>query len=89
MIFYYIIFVLLGIIGVILTPISLFPHVVLPAALLASFATTGTMIGVIYNILPDTLTGIFAALSSIVGIEIAIFAYKFIRWIYQKIPGIA
>lgn len=89
MITYYVISILIGFIGALLSPIGSLPDVSLPISITGAFSQAGHLVGIIYNLLPDTITAIFSALSAIVGIEIAIFTYKLIKWIYTKIPGIS
>jgi hypothetical protein len=88
MIPYYIVYILLGIVGFIMQPLTLLPDVVLPSAIATSLATAGTYLGVVDSVIPYTLGALFVAFASMIGIELAIFAYKFIRWVYQKIPGV-
>ena len=88
MIPYYIAYILLGIVGFSLQPILLLPDVALPAAIATALITAGTYLGVVDSVIPYTLGALFTAFASMLTIELAIFSYKFIRWVYQKIPGV-
>ena len=88
MITYYIVYFLIGIVGVITSPLLLAPDVTLPATIATSLAAVAGWLGLLIAIIPYTLTAIFAALVVIVGVETHLFSYKVVRWIYSKIPGV-
>jgi hypothetical protein len=89
MIPYYIAYIILGIVGFILQPILLFPDVVISPAVITALSQVGQFINVVDNIIPHTIGALFVAISGMVSIEIMIFGYKFIKWIYTKIPGVS
>lgn len=88
MITYFVVVVILNIIGVILAPLTGLPDVSLPANISSNLATIGHWFGLIWGVIPLTLVALFAALTVIIGIETKIFSYKLIRWVYSKIPGV-
>jgi len=86
MITYYLAICGIGLLDAVLFPIWHLPDAALPAAMSSALSTAGQFIGVVGQIFPvGTLLEVFAAMLAIEG---AVFAYKAIRWVYQKIPGI-
>lgn len=87
MIAYFFMLFIIWIVGVFTGPLLLFPDVAIPSGLLASIATAGTYVSGFGFILP--LDALFSTLAAYLAIEAGIFAYKGVRWIYQKFPGIS
>lgn len=88
MITYTLLLIVIGILGLIASPISLLPDAVLPAGITAALSTIGYWFWIVWSTAPLTLAAIFAALVIVIGVETKIFSYKVVRWIYQKVPGI-
>lgn len=88
MISYYLVIILIGLINVLIYPITFLPDVTLPANIQTAFVQAGFYFGMIWNVAPVTLVALFASIVVIVGIETKIFSYKTIKWIYNKIPGV-
>jgi hypothetical protein len=88
MILYYVVYIGLGIIGFIMQPILLFPDVVIDPNIINALSQAGQFLNVVDNIIPHTLGTLLVAISSMISIELAIFGYKFIKWVYTKIPGV-
>lgn len=89
MIPYYALYIVLGIIGFLLQPISLLPDVVLDPNITNALAQAGQFMNVIGAVIPLTLGALLVAVAGMVTISLAIFGYKFIKWIYTKIPGVS
>lgn len=88
MITYWLIKIFIGILGLIILPLMALPDVSLPTSILTSISTVSALLGLFYSFVPNLLTAIGTIVASYLGIELAIWAYKMIKWIYQKIPGI-
>lgn len=88
MISYFLLIILTGILGGIISPLLLLPDVVLDPNIAAAFANAGQAIYPVRSVIPNTLTSLFAILIIYLVIEAAINGYKLIKWLYQKIPGI-
>lgn len=88
MIVYYILYILIGDVGIITYPVTLFPDVSLPAPIATAVTQASGVIGILYNIIPLTIIALFAVLATFLVVEGGIFAYKFVKWLYNKIPGI-
>lgn len=88
MIPYYFLYAILGIVGLITSPITNFADATLPDGITASLATIGYWFHIVQSTIPYTLPALFVALGILVGVETKIFSYKTIKWVYTKIPGI-
>jgi len=88
MIPYFLMIILQGLIGGILSPLLLVPDVSLDPSIAVSFATAGRYFGLIWSTAPATFVSLFAIMALVVGIETNLFSYKTIRWLYSKIPGV-
>jgi hypothetical protein len=88
MITYYLLIILLNLLALIVSPISALQDVVLPVNIASSISSAGAYLSLFYGFLPNTLTALVWIMSSYVFFELAIWAYKMIKWIYIKIPGI-
>ena len=69
-----------------LSPLLLAPDVSLTSAISNSIATASNSLATVNAVVP--LGAIVLIVSSYLAIEGSIFTYKFIKWIYQKIPGV-
>jgi len=85
---YWLIKIFIGILGLIILPIAALPDVSLPASILGSISTVNAWLGLFYAFVPNLLDAIGTIVASYLGIELAIWGYKMIKWTYQKIPGI-
>jgi hypothetical protein len=81
-----ILYILYGFIFLITAAIQLFPDVSLPAAINDTIASVGSNLALLNQVIP--VSTIITILGVILAIESAIFIYKGIRWIYNKIPGV-
>jgi hypothetical protein len=86
MVTYFILLILIGIIQIVILPITFLPDVALPLVMLASITAAAGFIGILDMVLP--ISTIFAIFTFYIGVEIGIFTYKIIKWIYSKIPGV-
>jgi hypothetical protein len=81
-----ILYILYGFIYLITAPIRLFSDVSLPAAINDSISSIGSNLALLNQVIP--VSTIITILGIMLAIESAIFIYKGIRWIYNKIPGV-
>jgi hypothetical protein len=81
-----IIFIVGNFIKGILSPLLLFSDVVLPAAMTSAITSFKPYISIADGFFPIATLG--QVIAVVVLVELALFAYKFIRWIYNKIPGV-
>jgi len=88
MISYFLLIILLGILNVIIFPITFLPDVSLDPSIATSIATVGQYLWTIWTVLPLTIVTLLAILVIVVGVETHIFSYKLIKWVYNKIPGV-
>jgi hypothetical protein len=88
MIIYYLFIALLNIIGFILLPLQYLPDVALPDMITTSISVVSAAIYLAVAEVPLTLAALFASLAAIIVAELNISAYKIIKWIYNKIPGV-
>ena len=88
MITYFILNIFISILSFVIFPISSLPDVVLPLDLSSSIATTGGYMSILYGFAPRATTALVGVISAYIIFEIAIWGYKMINWVYQKIPGI-
>jgi hypothetical protein len=88
MISYYVVIILINFLRLIISPIQLFPDVSISPNITNAFVTAGSWIAIVQQFLPLTVIALFSIILVFVGIETAIFSYKFAKWMYQKIPGI-
>ena len=88
MIVYQIVNLLLDFLRVLIFPITLLPDVTLDPQLAVNLTSAGAKFAMVYGIAPYTMTALIAVFIIFLGIEAAILAYKIIKWIYSKIPGI-
>lgn len=81
-----IILIIFGFLVTVTTPIRFLDDVSLPSDIAASIATASGWLGSFSFALPigTILTVFFLVLAT----EGLIFAYKIVRWIYNKIPGV-
>ena len=89
MIAYYLILILLGLVGLLLSPLQLLPDAALAPAITASFATAAVYIAAIYQIFPYTLTAFISVLGVAAAVEGGILTYKLAMWVIKKIPGVS
>ena len=67
-------------------PLLAFPDASFPANITNSIASASSALNALNVVIPvDTL---IAIITLFITTEAAIFTYKMIRWVYQKIPGI-
>lgn len=79
--------ILNDLVGVVISPFTYLPDASLPDSLTQGYANVQGFISTVNPIFPiDTL---LICISFIVGIELAIFAYKAIMWLIKKIPMIS
>lgn len=78
--------IILSVIRVILLPITNLNDVTLPSGITDAITTAGGYFHNVDKFLP--LSTLFAILSLYLVIELAIAIYKFVKWGYQKIPGL-
>ena len=88
MITYFLLIIFTGLLGGVISPLLLLPNVSLNATIASSLAQAGQFLGIVHNVVPNTLASLFATLGIYLAIELSIFVYKLIRWLYQKIPTI-
>ena len=88
MIAYWVSIILIGIIQVIILPITFLPDVSFPTQLTTSISTAGGYIHIFSIILPTTVPTVFSIFTAFIGIEVGIFTFKLVKWVYSKIPGI-
>ena len=88
MIIYWLLTFLIGVLGGVLSPLSLFPVATLPTGLSTALSSIGSITSVINLVLPGFTNNLFIVVSAYVAVEVAIFAYKGVKWIYNKIPGV-
>lgn len=86
MILYFILQGLISLLYFIITPILALPDVTLPNFILSNIQMAGNWISIFNNFLP--IENIIIIIASFLSIETLLFAYKVIKWIYIKIPGI-
>jgi len=81
-----ILYILYGFIYLITAPIRLFDDVSLPTDINSTISSVGTNLALLNQVIP--VSTIITILGIMLVIESAIFIYKGIRWIYNKIPGV-
>jgi len=87
MISYWFMLFLSWITALFVSPLLLFPDVSLSAGLTTALTTAGGYVNGMGFILPlDTLFQVFGAY---IAVEVGLAAYKAIKWVYTKIPGIS
>jgi len=84
-----ILILLLGFLGILLSPFYLLPDVSLPANVVSAISSSNGLIASIYLIAPYTITALLAVLVLVIIIEGFIMGWKVINWILHKIPGIS
>jgi hypothetical protein len=73
-------------VSAILSPLLLLPDASFPSNVVSAIASASSYISILNVILPaDTLMTIVGAF---LAVEVAIFTYKLIKWVYNKIPGV-
>jgi len=77
---------LYGIVAGICSPLLLFSDVALPTGLSDSIAHASTALAVVQTVVPTTT--LIAVVAYWIVLESAIHVYYWIRWTYQKVPGI-
>ena len=87
MILYLLAILFISLLGIILSPFNFLAAAALPAGVSSSLGNIGAIIAVFGYVL-DLGVLVFLVFSTI-GVELAIFSYKGIKWIYNKIPGIS
>jgi len=86
MILYSIAMIGVYLVSLVAAPLLLLPIVVLPAGITDALTSAGNSIAMFNVFVPiGTLISVFGIM---VGVEVGYFAYKGIKWIYNKIPGI-
>lgn len=88
MIVYFLLIILIGILGAVIFPITFLPDVSLDPGIATAIATVGQYLWTIWTVIPLTVITLLAILVIVVGVETHIFSYKLIKWVYKKIPGI-
>ena len=88
MITYLLFIMILKIVGWLVSPLTLFDDVSLPSSISLSISQVGFYFGLIWSVAPYTLVALFASFLVLIGVETKIFGYKFIKWIYNKLPGV-
>lgn len=83
-----IIYLLYGIVYIISYPLTLFGNVSLPSWISSAITSANGYLATGYQWLPTTVSTILLTWGVYLVIEIGIFAYKGIRWVYRKFPGI-
>ena len=73
-------------IKLLLSPLLLFSDVTLPANVSATITSANNYLAGMAQIAP--IYTIISVIALIVGMEVAIFGYKFIMWVIRKIPTI-
>ena len=86
MIIYWLLKIFIYLLSLITAPLLLLPVASLSVNLTATLTQAGNYIALFDIFLP--LGTLFAVFGIIITIEGGYFAYKGIRWIYNKIPGI-
>lgn len=81
-----ILYILYSFIYLITAPIRLFDDVSLPTDINSTISSVGTNLALLNQVIP--VSTIITILGIMLVIESAIFIYKGIRWIYNKIPGV-
>ena len=81
-----ILYILYGFIYLITSPIRLFSDVSLPADINNSISAVSSNLALLNQVIP--VGTIATILATVLFIEAAIFVYKGIRWVYNKIPGV-
>lgn len=66
--------------------ISLFPQMSLIDPIISAFSQAATYLHSIYVIFPLSTTAILSVVSIYISIEIGIFSFKIINWVWGKIP---
>ena len=89
MITYYLVIILLTLLGGFLTPLSYLPDASLPSSIANSLTTIGSFTGLIWWVMPLSLTALVGSVAIIVATENWIAIYKVVKWIYSKIPGVS
>lgn len=89
MIIYSLFVIFIGLINLIVYPISALPDVSLSSGIGAGLTAAAVMLGTFYQIVPWTLGALGGIISALLAFELAIWSYKIIKWIYTKIPGIS
>lgn len=88
MIGYLLILFLIWAVSLILSLMQGLPDASLPPNLTQFLSMATQALSSFHHILPYTMDALLAILVLLIGIEVALWVYKGIRWIYQKIPGI-
>ena len=88
MIVYYLILIGLNFLNTVLYPITFLPDVSLPVALTNAVTTVGNYTGILRMVIPHQIATIFTVFGAYISIEVGIYTYKLIKWVYNKIPGI-
>lgn len=81
-----ILYILYGFVYLITAPVRLFSDVSLPVAINDTISSVGSNLALLNQVIP--VSTIITILGVMLVIEGAIFIYKGIRWIYNKIPGV-
>lgn len=75
-----------GFIWLLISPIRLFPDVVLPADIGTAIAQASIYLSMIDFVFPVYV--LLTIVAGVLGIDAVIFGYKVIMWVIRKIPGV-
>jgi hypothetical protein len=87
MITYFLILIILVIVGVLISPLTLLSDATLPAPLLSNLAVIGSFLPLLDVIFP--VSTLLSVLGIMFSVEAGVFVYKIIMWIVRKIPTIS
>lgn len=73
---------------IISSPLLLLDDVTIASSLLGIMSKINGYFSIGYSLFPNSLTTILTTWGLYISIEIIIFVYKGIRWVYSKIPGV-
>lgn len=63
---------------------------VLPVTtMVSSIAIASTYLSAVWSFLPFTISALLFIFLSLLSVETGIGAYKIVKWVYQKFPGIS
>lgn len=88
MIFYTILLFFIWLLGLFLSPMVNLPDASLPSNVSDFISLASQALTSFHALLPYTIDALLAVLLLLIGIEVALWFYKGIRWVYQKIPGV-
>jgi len=82
-----ILFALYGAITLILSPLLLLPDVSISSGVATAISNASSYVSILNTVLPvQTIVTFFLVF---LAVELGIFTYKLIKWVYNKIPGIS